>query len=75
MTFVFIGAVLLVAGGVMSLDIAGLGTKWRNLSMSYYDRRGGPETRDRNSRRFLLYYRALAVFGLLLFLGGLVSLL
>ena len=73
MAFVLIGALFVGVGVVMSRDLGGFGTKWRNASMSFYDRRGGPDTYDRNTRRFRLYYRILTVFGLFLLLGGLLS--
>jgi hypothetical protein len=73
MGFLLIGALLVVIGIVMSRDLGGFGARWRNASMSFYDRRGGPDAYDRNTRRFRLYYRMLTVFGLFLLLGGLLS--
>jgi hypothetical protein len=37
-TFVLIGAFLFIVGAIVSADIGGLGTKWREVSMSFYDR-------------------------------------
>jgi hypothetical protein len=74
-SFLLIGVLLFVVGGVVSADIGGLGTKWRRISMNHYDRRGGVDTYERNTRRFQLYYRGLTIFGFLLFVGGLLSLL
>jgi hypothetical protein len=73
-SFVLIGLLLVVVGGVMSADFAGIGTKWRNVSMSFYDRRSGPDGYEKNTRRFRFYYRVVTIFGLLLLIGGLLSL-
>ena len=74
MSFILIGLVLVVVGSVISADFAGIGTKWRNVSMSFYDRRSGPDGYERNTRRFRFYHRALTIFGLLLLIGGFLSL-
>jgi hypothetical protein len=66
---------LIGVGGTVSADIGGLGTKWRRVSMNHYDRRGGLDTHERNTRRFQIYYRGLTIFGFLVFVGGLLSLL
>lgn len=66
---------MFAAGAVVSADIGGFGTKWREVSMGFYDRRStGPDAYERNTRLFQLYYRGLALFGLLLIVGGLLSL-
>ena len=68
-----IGAVLLVDGAVMGFDLFGLGTKWRNYGMRFYDRRGGPGAYDRNTRRFRITYRLVAGLGLFLLVAGLLE--
>ena len=75
MTFVLIGAFLFAVGAIVSADIGGLGTKWREVSMSFYDRRSrGPDAYERNTPCSGLYYRGVTIFGLLLLIGGLLSL-
>jgi hypothetical protein len=74
-TFVVIGLFVFAAGAVVSADIGGMGTKWREVSMSFYDRRRtGPDAYERNTRLFRLYYRGLAIFSPLLIFGRLLSL-
>ena len=74
MSLTICGAVLFVWSTVVLLDVKGIGTWWRRVGMAYYDRRAGLEAHERNTRRFLHFYRALAVLGLFLLIGGLISL-
>lgn len=74
MSLTIFGAVLLVWSTVVLLDVKGIGTWWRRVGMRYYDRRGGFDAYERNTRRFLLTYRLVAILGLFLLVGGLLSL-
>jgi hypothetical protein len=74
MTTTVIGALLLVSGSVMGFDIFGVGTRWRNIGMRYYDRDGDQERYDQNTRRFRLTQRIVAAVGLVLLLLGIGSL-
>lgn len=75
MIFVLIGLTLFVGGAVVVSDVSGLGTKWREVSMSFYDRRSRrPDGYERNTRLFRLYYLGVTIFGLLILVGGLLSL-
>jgi hypothetical protein len=64
---------LFVWSTVVLLDVKGIGTWWRRVGMRYYDRQGGLETYERNTRRFLLTYRLVAVLGFFLLVGGLLN--
>ena len=67
----WIGAVLFVWGVTMGFHVLGLGTRWRNISMRYYDRNTDARGYERNTRIFRIGYRAIAVLGLLLLIPGL----
>lgn len=74
MSLTICGAVLFVWSTAVLRDVKGIGTWWRRVGMRYYDRQGGLEAYERNTRRFLLTYRLVALFGLFLLLGGLLTL-
>lgn len=52
MTFVVIGGLLFLVGLVMTQDVAGVGTRWREVGMRFYDRRLGPDAHDRSRGSF-----------------------
>jgi hypothetical protein len=63
-----------VVGLICTRDVPG--TKWREISMSFYDRRSrGPDAYERNTRLFRLYYRAVLIFGVIVLISGIQSLL
>ncbi len=58
MIFVLLGALLFAVGAIVSADIGGSGIEWREVRMSFYDRRSrGPDAYERNTRSFRLYHR------------------
>lgn len=63
------GAVLVLIGVVAEFDILGLGTRWRNRSMRYYDRNASAEQYDKNTRRWKMTYRLSALLGVFLILA------
>ena len=64
------GALLILIGIMAEFDVGGIGTRWRNRAMRFYDRNATTEQYDRNTRRWKMTYRLSALLGVFLVLAS-----